>query len=183
MIRRAKLTPHREAWCAARFSSNAGRWGMMTVETIGRIRREHFLKGKTIKEIARDLKVSRSTVRKVVRSGPQTPARRSILRRAWSSCPTMWTGTPDSRNGLLVRGGRVSCAVHTVTAACAIIHRAMYAREERLNQKPKSRRKNPRGASHLRRRGRLQRRTHPAKTRRSRGSKLDADRGSIWEAD
>src|SRR5215216_697506 len=43
--------------------------GMLTVETIGRIRREHFLKGKTIKEIARDLKVSRNTVRKVLRSG------------------------------------------------------------------------------------------------------------------
>jgi hypothetical protein len=35
---------------------------MLTVETIGRIRREHLLKGKTIKEIARDLKVSRNTV-------------------------------------------------------------------------------------------------------------------------
>jgi AraC-like DNA-binding protein len=42
---------------------------MLTVETIGRIRREHFLRGKTIKEIARDLKVSRNTVRKVLRSG------------------------------------------------------------------------------------------------------------------
>jgi predicted transcriptional regulator len=42
---------------------------MLTVETIGRIRREYFLKGKTIKEIARDLRVSRNTVRKVVRSG------------------------------------------------------------------------------------------------------------------
>src|SRR6476660_6326602 len=42
---------------------------MLTVETIGRIRREHFLKGKTIKEIARDLKVSRNTVRRVLRSG------------------------------------------------------------------------------------------------------------------
>ena len=39
------------------------------METIGRIRREHFLKGKTIKEIARDLRVSRNTVRKVLRSG------------------------------------------------------------------------------------------------------------------
>ena len=39
------------------------------METIGRIRREHFIKGKTIKEIARDLKVSRNTVRKVLRSG------------------------------------------------------------------------------------------------------------------
>jgi transposase len=42
---------------------------MLIVETIGRIRREHFVKGKTIKEIARDLKVSRNTVRKVLRSG------------------------------------------------------------------------------------------------------------------
>ena len=42
---------------------------MLTVETIGRIRRAHFIKGKTIREIARDLKVSRNTVRKVLRSG------------------------------------------------------------------------------------------------------------------
>ena len=39
------------------------------METVARIRREHFVKGKTIKEIARDLKVSRNTVRKVLRSG------------------------------------------------------------------------------------------------------------------
>src|SRR5450432_644437 len=42
---------------------------MLIVETIARIQREHFIKGKTIKEIARDLKVSRNTVRKVLRSG------------------------------------------------------------------------------------------------------------------
>ena len=42
---------------------------MLTVETIGRIRREHYIKGKTIREISRDLKVSRNTVRKVLRSG------------------------------------------------------------------------------------------------------------------
>jgi transposase len=42
---------------------------MLVVETVARIRREHFVKGKTIKEIARDLKVSRNTVRKVLRSG------------------------------------------------------------------------------------------------------------------
>ena len=42
---------------------------MLVVETIARIRREHFIKGKSIKEIARDLKVSRNTVRKVLRSG------------------------------------------------------------------------------------------------------------------
>src|SRR5262245_13744291 len=42
---------------------------MLVVETIGRIRRERFVKGKSIKEIARDLGVSRNTVRKVLRSG------------------------------------------------------------------------------------------------------------------
>src|SRR4029079_11375644 len=42
---------------------------MLVVETIGRIRREHLLKGKSIKEIARILKISRNTVRKVLRSG------------------------------------------------------------------------------------------------------------------
>ena len=43
--------------------------GMLVVKTIGRIRREHLVKGKSIKEIARDLKSSRNTVRKVLRSG------------------------------------------------------------------------------------------------------------------
>lgn len=42
---------------------------MLTVETIGRVRRERLAKGKTIREIARDLKLSRNTVRKILRSG------------------------------------------------------------------------------------------------------------------
>ena len=42
---------------------------MLVVETIGRIRRDHLVKGKSIKEIARELGVSRNTVRKVLRSG------------------------------------------------------------------------------------------------------------------
>jgi predicted transcriptional regulator len=41
---------------------------MLVVETIGRMRREHFVQGKTIREIARDLKLSHNTVRKVLRS-------------------------------------------------------------------------------------------------------------------
>ena len=41
---------------------------MLVVETIGRIRREHLSKGKSIREIARDLKISRNTVRKILRS-------------------------------------------------------------------------------------------------------------------
>ena len=42
---------------------------MLVVETIGRIRRAYFVQGRTIKAIARELKVSRNTVRRVLRSG------------------------------------------------------------------------------------------------------------------
>ena len=41
---------------------------MLIVETIGKIRRYHFVDGKGIREIGRLLRVSRNTVRKVVRS-------------------------------------------------------------------------------------------------------------------
>ena len=42
---------------------------MLIVETVARIRREHLVKGKSIKEIARELNLSRNTVRRVLRSG------------------------------------------------------------------------------------------------------------------
>ena len=42
---------------------------MLVVETIARIRRDHFGRGKGIKAIARELRVSRKVVRKVIRSG------------------------------------------------------------------------------------------------------------------
>src|SRR6478609_9323768 len=42
---------------------------MKCVDTIARIRREFFVRGRTIKEIVRELRVSRNTVRKVLRSG------------------------------------------------------------------------------------------------------------------
>ena len=42
---------------------------MTGVETIGRIRFEHFQNGKGIKRIARELGIARDTVRKVLRSG------------------------------------------------------------------------------------------------------------------
>ena len=41
---------------------------MLIVETIGRIRREHLVKGKSIRQVARDLNLSRNTVRKILRS-------------------------------------------------------------------------------------------------------------------
>ncbi|MBN9023900.1 MAG: IS21 family transposase [Rhizobiales bacterium] len=42
---------------------------MKGVDTIARIRREYFVRGRSIKEIVRELHVSRNTVRKVLRSG------------------------------------------------------------------------------------------------------------------
>lgn len=43
-------------------------FGMLIVETIARIRRAHFVQGKPIKAICRELKISRKVVRKVLRS-------------------------------------------------------------------------------------------------------------------
>ena len=42
---------------------------MLIVETIAKIRRYHFVEGKTIKQIVRELRISRNTVRRVLRSG------------------------------------------------------------------------------------------------------------------
>ena len=42
---------------------------MKGVDTIARVRREHWVRGKTIREVARDLHLSRNTVRKILRSG------------------------------------------------------------------------------------------------------------------
>jgi transposase len=42
---------------------------MKGVDTIERVRREFFVRGRSLKEISRDLHVSRNTVRKIVRSG------------------------------------------------------------------------------------------------------------------
>jgi hypothetical protein len=66
---------------------------MLTVETIGRIRREHFLKGKTIKEIARDLKG-------VPQHGPQGDrGRRHLNMSGPFSAGRNWAGGhPSSRS-------------------------------------------------------------------------------------
>jgi transposase len=41
---------------------------MKGVDTIARVRREYFVRGKSIKEIVRELHVSRNTVRRIIRS-------------------------------------------------------------------------------------------------------------------
>ena len=47
---------------------------MLVVETIARIRRAHFVQGKPIKAIARELGLARNTVRKILRSGSTSSA-------------------------------------------------------------------------------------------------------------
>ncbi len=42
---------------------------MLVVETIARIRRAHFVQGKTIKAISREFGIARNTVRRILRSG------------------------------------------------------------------------------------------------------------------
>ena len=42
---------------------------MKSVDTIARVRREHFIRHRSIREISRDLNVSCNTVRKILRSG------------------------------------------------------------------------------------------------------------------
>lgn len=42
---------------------------MLIVETIAKIRRYHFVEGKTIKQIVRELWISKTTVRRVLHSG------------------------------------------------------------------------------------------------------------------
>ncbi len=41
---------------------------MLTVDTIGRIRREYLVGKKTIRQISRSLKVSRKVIRKAIRT-------------------------------------------------------------------------------------------------------------------
>lgn len=55
---------------------------MLVVETIAKIRNAHFIHGKSIKQIVRDLRVSRNTVRKALRSGlTEFTYDRSVQRR------------------------------------------------------------------------------------------------------
>ena len=48
---------------------------MITVDTIGKVRRAHFVQGKKIKAIAREMNLSRNTVRDIVRAETKTEHR------------------------------------------------------------------------------------------------------------
>src|SRR3954462_2087927 len=78
---------------------------MLIVETIARIRREHFIKGKTIKEIARDLKGSRNTVRKVLRSGETS----FEYGRVAPPRPKLGRGAAELGGSLAGNAGKAAC--------------------------------------------------------------------------
>ena len=48
---------------------------MLTVDTIGKVRRAHFVQGKKIKAIAREMNLARNTVREIIRAEAQTEHR------------------------------------------------------------------------------------------------------------
>jgi predicted transcriptional regulator len=88
---------------------------MKGVDTIARIRREFFVRGRTIKEIVRELHVSRNTVRKVVRSNDTAfEYERSVQPRpklgAWKPALDRMLATNDARPArerlTLIRGVR-----------------------------------------------------------------------------
>ena len=74
---------------------------MFVVETIARIRRAFFVEGKSIKQICRDLRLSRNTVRKVIRSGDTAFSYdRSVQPRPKiDSWKDQLDGMPDAKSG------------------------------------------------------------------------------------
>jgi len=62
------LTPLKEAEYPGLLSDNLGRKRMLIMETIAKIRRLYHVNGKGFKTIARELKLSKNTVKKIIRS-------------------------------------------------------------------------------------------------------------------
>ncbi len=47
---------------------------MITVETVGKVRRRHFVKGESISRVAREAGLSRNTVKRYLRNAVLEPA-------------------------------------------------------------------------------------------------------------
>ncbi len=68
---------------------------MLVVGTIARIRRAHFVQGKTIRVISRELGIARNAVRRILRSGETSSAyQRNVQPRPKLG---QWTEEPDRR--------------------------------------------------------------------------------------
>jgi len=75
---------------------------MKGVDTIARVRREYFVRGRPIREIARELHISRNTVRKILRSGETAFA----YERSVQPQPKLWQWREDLDQLLAVNATR-----------------------------------------------------------------------------
>ncbi len=71
---------------------------MITVDTIGRVRRAYFVQGRKIKAIARDLRLARNTVRDIVRAGPTGEATERRYVRDKQPLPRLGEFVPAARD-------------------------------------------------------------------------------------
>src|SRR5271169_7018307 len=107
---------------------------MLIVETIGRIRRAHLWSGKSIRQIARDLKISRNTVRRILRSGGDVVflrARDSAAPQARSLEGRDRSDADEERGGV---GARASDADPAVRGAAGAWLRGRLRRRATLRQ-------------------------------------------------
>ena len=79
---------------------------MITVDTIGRVRRAYFVQEQQIEAIARELRLARNTVRDIVRAGETGAATEQRYRRAAQPLPQLGAFVPALEAMLAENGKR-----------------------------------------------------------------------------